>query len=224
MEYLQQKYCFSLLKKFNIPIETIIDVGVFVDTPVLRSFFPDKTHILFEPIEEFRPIIENTYRDIQHKLYSFPLYEEDCEVKMKISLDENKKIKHSRITKEDCKNFRIMQAKKLDSVLKDADFKKPYFLKLDVDDAELEILKGAVETLKYCSVIQIEMHPRDFLKRSNFIEQHGFKLFDIVDNIYYEGQLRQFDMFFVKKDILIECNRDFENMKLFDPNLWKSFR
>jgi hypothetical protein len=117
-----------------------------------------------------------------------------------------------------------MQAKKLDSVLKDTDFKKPYFLKLDVDDAELEILKGAVETLKYCSVIQIEMHPRDFLKRSNFIEQHGFKLFDIVDNIYYEGQLRQFDMFFVKKDILIECNRDFENMKLFDPNLWKSFR
>jgi hypothetical protein len=216
-------YSLSLLKEFNIPIETIIDVGVFKFSPLLMYNFSDKMHLLFEPLEEYCGDIEENYKNIPHIIYNFPLSDKDEEVKMKITFNAEGKASHSRITEENCENYRFLYAKKLDTVLNNTNFNKPYLLKLDVDGSELEILKGSVNTLKDCSVIVIEAHPRDYLERCNFIEQNGFKLFDIIDIYYYDKQLRQFDMIFVKRDILIANNRDFENMKTFDGNLWKHY-
>jgi hypothetical protein len=43
-----------VLKSRNIPIETIIDVGVKTSTPELIALFPNKHHLLFEPVQEHK--------------------------------------------------------------------------------------------------------------------------------------------------------------------------
>jgi FkbM family methyltransferase len=216
-------YSLSLLREFNIPIETIIDIGVFKGTKPLIEIFPDKLHILFEPLTDFIENIKTNYRYIEHILFNFPLYDKDGEVKLKITVDNNGETLHSRITEENCEKYKILYAQKLDTFLYNITFKKPYLLKLDVDGSELEILKGSVNTLKDCSVVIIEAHPRDYLDRCNFMDQNGFKLFDIVDFCYYDRQLRQFDLIFVKEDILTKYKRNFEKMNKFDGNLWKPY-
>jgi FkbM family methyltransferase len=205
-------YPLGLLRHLNVPINTIIDVGVQSSTPCLKSIFPDKLHILFEPCSDYWNEIEESYKNIKHILYKIALFSEDKIVNMEESgglsrITDNNKIEAIQV-----------QANKLDTILNDTNFEKPYLLKLDVDGAELEILEGAQETLKDCSTIFIEAHPRDYLERCNAIEKYGFKLFDIVDFRYYDNRLSQFDLVFIKKDLLPHKKQK------FDVTKWKTLR
>jgi FkbM family methyltransferase len=205
-------YPLGLLRHLNVPINTIIDVGVQSSTPCLKSIFPDKLHILFEPCSDYWNKIEESYKNIKHILYKIALFSEDKIVNMEESgglsrITDNNKIEAIQV-----------QANKLDTILNDTNFEKPYLLKLDVDGAELEILEGAQETLKDCSTIFIEAHPRDYLERCNAIEKYGFKLFDIVDFRYYDNRLSQFDLVFIKKDLLPHKKQK------FDVTKWKTLR
>jgi hypothetical protein len=42
-----------LLRSVELPIDTILDVGVQHATPSLIEVFPGKRHILFEPIDDY---------------------------------------------------------------------------------------------------------------------------------------------------------------------------
>jgi FkbM family methyltransferase len=205
-------YSLALLRHLNVPINTIIDVGVQYSTPFLKNMFRDKLHILFEPCSDYWNKIEESYKDIKHILYKIALFKED----KKVNLKQNGEL--FRITDNKEIGLIEVQANKLDTILKDTNFEKPYLLKIDVDGAELEILEGAQETLKDCSTILIEAHPRDYLERCNAIEKYGFKLFDIVDFRYYDNRLSQFDLVFIKKDLLPHKKQKFDITK------WKVLR
>lgn len=203
------RYALALLRHLNVPINTIIDVGVQYSTASLKHIFRDKLHILFEPCSDYWNKIEESYKNIKHILYKIALFNED----KKVNLKQNGDL--FRITDNKEIGLIEVQANKLDTILKDTNFEKPYLLKIDVDGAELEILEGAQETLKDCSTIFVEAHTRDFLERCNAIEKYGFKLFDIVDFSYYDNRLAQFDLVFIKKDLLPH-----KKQKL-DLNKWK---
>ena len=204
------QYTLDFLRRLEIPINTIIDVGTKCHTSSLTSIFPDKLHLLFEPFaDDFSERMKIKYQNIKHILYKIALFNEDKIVNMK------KNSGLSRITHDNAMGSVEVQANKLDTILKNTNFEKPYLLKLDVDGAELQILEGAQETLKDCSTIYIEAHPRDYLERCNAIEKYGFKLFDIVDFRYYDNELAQFDLFFIKKDLLQNKRQK------FDVSKWK---
>ncbi len=212
MVRIRPAYSLALLRHLNVPINTIIDVGVQSSTPCLKSIFPDKLHILFEPCSDYWNEIEESYKNIKHILYKIALFKED----KKVNLKQNGEL--FRITDNKEIGLIEVQANKLDTILNDTNFEKPYLLKLDVDGAELEILEGAQEALKDCSTIFIEAHPRDYLERCNAIEKYGFKLFDIIDFRYYDNRLSQFDLVFIKKDLLPHKKQKFDITK------WKILR
>ena len=185
--------------KQNIPINTIIDIGTSSVTPVLKAVFKNKFHILFEPDQDQWDKVSFNYRKINHVLYKMPLFNKDVEVNMRKWLPNQGG--NNRITEKYHPNLVKHKANKLDTVLKGTNYEKPYFIKLDVDGVELEILEGAQETLKDCSVIMMEVHPRDYLERCSTVEKYGFKLFDIIDLRYWKDKtLAQFDVIFVRKD------------------------
>ena len=185
--------------KKNIPINTIIDIGTSKTTPVLNAVFKNKFHILFEPNQDDWDKIAVNYEKINHVLYKMPLFNKDVEVNMRKWLPNQGG--NYRITEKYYPNLVKHNANKLDTVLKGTNYEKPYLIKLDVDGVELEILEGAQETLKDCSVIMIEVHPRDYLERCSTVEKYGFKLFDIIDLRYWSYKtLAQFDVIFVGKD------------------------
>jgi len=54
-------------------------------------------------------------------------------------------------------NFIIKKSKTLDTVVKEKCFPLPDLIKIDVQGAELDILKGATETLKHCKYLIVEL-------------------------------------------------------------------
>jgi FkbM family methyltransferase len=78
--------------------------------------------------------------------------------------------------------------RRLDDVLREQDLVRPCLLKLDVQGFELEVLKGAIETLKrvdsiYSEVSFVELYEGQPLASDIilWLDSHGFKL----DGVYY---------------------------------------
>lgn len=84
----------------------------------------------------------------------------------------------------------------------------PLFLKLDVQGAELEVLKGGEETLARCEVIQLEvaMLPYNegaptFLEVLSYMDERGFVPLDVSGFSRPNGiDLVQIDMLFAQRD------------------------
>jgi hypothetical protein len=92
-------------------------------------------------------------------------------------------------------------------MLKDID--KYILLKIDVDGAEPDILKGSTKILDKVGIVIIESWTSRISNFINFFNKHNFELFDIVDICYIRGKLSQVDLVFINKDI--------NNIKEMDP-------
>lgn len=199
--------CFKKLREINVPIGSILDVGVKTCTYELVRCFPDKPHLLMEPIVEYVDEMKANYEKagIEHEIITGAMSATDGEVRLRTStVYADKPISHARITTdgEEDHEHRIVPAYKLDSLIAQRSLAEPYLLKIDVDGAELLVLEGSKETLKKTSVIVIETGYANLLERAQFIANAGFEIFDIVDISYYGGRFVQSDMVFVRKDVL----------------------
>lgn len=96
--------------------------------------------------------------------------------------------------------------------------KKPDFIKMDVQGAELLILEGAKKSLTNCQFILLETQLLEYNKNApmisdvfKYMEKIGFQLYDHLANHYLpNGDLMQMDILFInknsqfiKKDLLV---------------------
>lgn len=220
---------FQRLKEMGVPVNTVIDVGVLSCTGSLMQEFSDRHHILIEPIEEFAPQIRKIYdkKGVSYDLVIAAMSDHDGEVLMRTqSVRDGAAITHARIVEE--KNAdatcRKVEAKTLETLVKERGYKPPFLLKVDVDGAELEILKGARSVLDHCNIICIEVGIKNIVQRADYIIRAGFQPFDIVDLCYYDRRLVQADMIFVNdriiKEMDLEIYRDgftIEKWEAFEP-------
>lgn len=85
--------------------------------------------------------------------------------------------------------------------------KNPLFLKLDVQGAELEVLRGATETLKRAELVQLEVALLPYNEGApssaevvDFMDERGFVMFDIAGFVRPNGKdLVQVDILFAQK-------------------------
>ena len=208
------------MKDIGIEVNTVLDAGVGVCTDFLLKCYPDKKHILFEPLIEWREKCQERYNHegIEHELYNIALSDH---------IDKNgnlfyNKTDHTPFIWAGVANkkgeyhgsnhpTRDIDVTTLDNFLKNKNYQGPYFLKIDTDGQELKVLKGATDTLKNCSIIHIEssLYGWDIEKKQHtcspvwenisWIKDNGFEFFDIVDNYYQGGKLYQVDLIFVKR-------------------------
>lgn len=217
---------FRRLKEMGVPIATIIDVGVLTCTGPLMQEFADRPHVLVEPIEEFAPRIRKIYdkKGIEYDLIIAAMSDRDGEVSMQTkSVRDGTTITHARITDTlgDGPTYRKVPAKTVASLVEELGCKTPFLLKIDVDGAELEILKGARAVLDDCSVICVEVGIKNIVQRADFIIRAGFQPFDLVDLCYYDRRLVQADMIFVNdriiKEMDLEIYRDGFDIEKWEP-------
>ena len=192
----------ALLQRIGLPIDDLLDVGVQTSTPVLMELFPNHTHHLFEPVDDYFPAIAKNYAAIPHKLVHAAVSDSDGEVMLH---SEKKmgdgKISHSWITEKATAATRRVQALTLDSYVERSGAKAPFLLKVDVDGAHIpaSILRGASRTLQQCSVVVIEMTVDRFHERATLLDAAGFDIWDIASLCYYGSCLWQFDAIYVHR-------------------------
>ncbi len=97
----------------------------------------------------------------------------------------------------------------LDSLIEKHKLASPIFLKFDTHGFELPILEGASETLKKTEVILMECYLFEagerqllFWQMCDWMMKHGFRCFDVVDQLYRpkDERLWQMDLFFARSD------------------------
>jgi len=184
--------------KTKINIETIIDVGVQECTPFLMKAFPDKKHILFEAIEEWRPYIEDIYNGMDYRLYNFGLADTNSYVELEVAPFMLAPAENSQsIVFGPAK--RKIHFRRLDDVaLRE---KVPYLIKIDVDGGELKVIEGGAETFRKAAVVIIEGRLHGAINMTtiiNFMLEVNFKLWDMFNLRYSkEGQLIQCELVFL---------------------------
>jgi FkbM family methyltransferase len=213
----------KVLRSRNVPIETIIDVGVHASTAELIGTFADKLHLLFEPVREFVSDIHANYKNLNYTLVEAAVSDREGEVTLQTgSHGSSAMINYSNMVSgpADSIDKRTVPMVTLDGHLSRHPQKPPYLVKLDVDGFELQVMQGAVETLKNTSVVVVETTKRDLTERISFLEARGFEIFDLVEPCYYDQAFWQCDAVLLKRSLLAEY---FSNPDDFSPAKYEMF-
>ncbi len=96
----------------------------------------------------------------------------------------------------------------LDSILENCAIqRKKLLLKIDVEGAEMDVLRGAVDALKHtvAAVIETSIAVKyktgaEFSEVVQFMKEHGFSVFDLLAGANKSGKLYQVDTVFVRTD------------------------
>ena len=195
------------LREAGIEIGTILDVGAHEQTAELRVAFPDKRHVLFEPVVEFHEALRRNYAALDYLLVPGALADEDGQGLLRKAAIDGGTVSHSSlVASADGGPVDVVPRMRLDTFMKSQDCPKPYLLKVDVDGFEIPILRGAEGIWQDIACIIVEAPVDSFFERMNFVMSRGFKLFDIVDHCYYHDMLSQVDLAFVADRLMENPN------------------
>jgi FkbM family methyltransferase len=203
---------FELLKTVLPPgPSTVVDVGVALGTPELYAAFPPATHpyLLIEANPLYRDAVVTLGRSMGAVVET--VFCSDHAGTESFITRDTEAAKGSKYARKNEINptTTVVPAVTLDSLLNKHNMHGPYILKIDVEGAELEVLRGATVALKKSHAVIIEtpiilrMHgASSFGDIVSFLTQQGFVLFDIAE-ISYNTNTRFLNLtngIFIKKD------------------------
>ncbi len=217
-----------ILTNRGIRIGTVLDVGVLTGTPELIAHFPQALHMLFEPVVEFNPQIEQAYSRLAHEIVNAAISDVTGETLLEMYhvVDvPGHGFSHSNVTSQPTagRAHRTVPGTTLDDFLRDRELPEPYLLKIDIDGHELAAIAGAAETLKKCAVVIVEATIHELPQRISAITAHGFTLFDLAEPCYYDNALWQCDAMLLRDELhkrhfaQIGVNFDHAKYTIFAP-------
>jgi len=213
-------FCKDLLflkNDLDLNFSTIIDVGAAVgEYSKAASFIFPQAHIYaFEPIPDSFRKLENLSKKIKN-IQCFNVALSDSVDVSEFHLNEfsfsssllNMTKTHKKIFPFTNNETVIkVRTNKLDNVLEDLDLRKPILLKLDVQGAELNVLKGATESLNSIDVIQLEVNFMNFYEGQasiediiSFLKSFGFSAFLQINPVFSNKTLLYSDFIFFRNN------------------------
>ena len=210
------------LQKCGVPISQIVDVGVSTATDEFIECFPNKKHLLFEPVEKYHQTINKNYKRINHELFGVALSnKQGAAYLIETSNWANGISTHAGISSNPKKvdgketiNCKKIKVDILDSYAEIIE--KNFLLKIDVDGVDLEVLIGSEQVIKNASVVIVEANWSGFAERAKFIVDQGFVLYDIADKCFYGNVLWQCDLVFVRNDFNKIVRKDMSHFNYFE--------
>ena len=189
--------------------KTVIDVGAAGGTPALYEVFPGARHILIEPLEEYVPYLDSLVSKLDKAEYIIAAATDKLG---SIVINVHPDLVGSSIYKEDEDSDvngieRTIPTTTLNKICCDRGADGPYLIKIDVQGAELDVLKGAKMVLKDTEFIILEVSFFEFFKGGpqvdrciDFMKEHGFVIYDMFDLQYrlLDGAMSQADIAFVR--------------------------
>tara|TARA_Y100000389_G_C17338186_1_gene451816 strand:+ start:143 stop:871 length:729 start_codon:yes stop_codon:yes gene_type:complete len=199
---------YDLLYK-KIKIDTIYDIGAFRGQwtyQLYKSSLKNKKFYLFEANIEN----EKYLKKYKHKYFIETLSNDTKEVKFysKASTGDSYYPEQSNYYESNLKP-KIKKTTTIDLIKDKNDLPLPDFIKIDTQGSELDILKGATNTIEKCKVILLECPIISYNKGAPNINQYidylnsiDYLPYDVCETHKINNVLVQVDIFFLNKKII----------------------
>jgi FkbM family methyltransferase len=194
---------------------SVLDVGAAYGqfTRTCASVFPQARHILVEPLEEYRPLLDAVCADIPGSLHvaaAAAAATASGEITINVHPDLVGSSAYLEDEDSDVNGVpRTVPTVTLDDLIRDTEAKPPFLIKVDVQGAELDVLEGAGGNLEAVDLVILEVSFFKFFKGAPqfatviaYMEARGFVPYDVfgLSHRPVDGALAQADVAFVKAD------------------------
>jgi FkbM family methyltransferase len=190
-------------------VRSVVDIGVANGTPELYRALPsDKYHYL---LIEADPVNRNIVESLARRMHAdFEM--SFCGAKegnIKLNTHENSEYSSAFTLNAARKHTGTVEVpvKTLDQIVLGKNLEKPYVIKIDVEGAELEVIKGAAQALQHAEAVIIETSiSKKYDGGAEFgdvvcaMREHGFSVFDMLAGANRNDKLYQCDVVFVRTD------------------------
>lgn len=210
----------SFLKQVvNFYPKYVIDIGAHIGmwSRYTKSVFPNSNFFLIEANNDCKPDLLETEFDFEIALLAEENNISKTYYKINNGDSSGNSVYRERTTAYDdnnCTGYEI-KTKTLDTILEQKNI-EPDFLKLDVQGSELDVLKGATNTLQKVEFVLLEIEVAEFNEGApsffqilDFMDKKGFEIFDLIELKYMphslclcnsqKGRLNEMDILFIKK-------------------------
>lgn len=181
----------AYLERWGLRPRTLIDVGVGHGTPHLYDAFPDARLVLVEPLAEFAPAVARILarRPGVHVAAAAGAASGTRTVHVEPRFLERSSFfdRHALEVTGDRREARTLPVRTLDAIVAEHAPPGPFGLKIDTEGAELDVIRGATETLRATEFViaEVSVLPRfagsyafaDFVAA---MADAGFGAFDVL--------------------------------------------
>ncbi len=212
------------LKKLNYEADLIVDVGAGSGTAPLLTAFPNAEFILIEPLVEFLPKLEDLKEKFKiQKIIVAAVGAQNTEININVHHD----LYGSSLYNESDGKFadgipRKVKMVKLKDEIAHIDPEEHNILKVDVQGAELDVLRSAEDLLELFDVIILEVSFFNFLISTpdfsdviKFMSEKNYVVYDMFDfqQRPIDNALAQADILFVKRNGYFRDSHSYADLK-----------
>jgi FkbM family methyltransferase len=198
-------------KKLGFNPKTVFDVGAARGTNALYDAFPLAHHVLIEPLEENRACLnELSGRLISAECIIAAAARESGTVVFNVHPDFDGSSMYYECEDSNVNGTpRNVPTITLDDIWRERKLQAPCLVKIDVQGAELDVLKGATEVMNNTEYIILEVSLFKFFVNGpqfsdviRFMNDHDFVVYDVLDCNYrlLDDAMSQVDIVFVKEN------------------------
>lgn len=210
---------YSILTQFQFYPKHIVDVGANHGTWTRETlrYFPDAHYTLIEPQEWLKPSFQDLL-DSNSKITYYPVGAGSENGSFKFTIVDRDDSCSFRYTEEEAKENGFKQVDipiiTLNDLVKTNNLSIPDIVKIDAEGLDIEVLKGASDLFGKTEIFMVEAgvvikeFENSFLKMITFMEERGYRLFEITD-LNRPFQLKVLwlvELVFVKKGGIIDSH------------------
>ena len=188
----------------------ILDIGAYEGTwtRMVANVFPGVPILMIEAQEEKRQALDGVRNDVPLVDYAICLLGDKDGAEVSFNVMETGSSIYSENSDAPRRNCRL-RMRALDAVLEERpQLSEPLFVKLDIQGAELDCLRGGKVALESAEIVQLEVALMTYnlgapeaIDVFQFMADHGFVVYDICGFVRPEpSYLAQIDVLFARKD------------------------
>lgn len=196
-----------VLQRRGFAPATVFDIGVGYGTFPLYRAFPNAFYHLVDPARESRAYMQRLSRRLRCEIHSVALGDRDAEVALEVRADIQESTLLEEVGPRQVRRIDRVSMRRFDSLF--GPIARPSLCKIDVQGAELMVLRGMTERLAEIDALVIETSTIATVKGGaevhdvvRFLGDHGFALADIVGlrRRPLDDATAQLDLMFVPQD------------------------
>jgi FkbM family methyltransferase len=204
----------ELLCRYDLAPATVFDIGVAFGTYELYRRFPDAFYHLIDPTPESLHYMKRLSRELRSEVHCVALGDRDDEATIEIRPDIQAATLFEDHGARDVVRRDVVPLRRFDSLI--GAFERPALCKIDVQGAELMVLKGMTGRLGEIDAFIVETSTLSTLKSGvelhdivHFLHGHGFVVADVLGLVPrpLDGATGHIDLMFLPEDSVLRADR-----------------